>query len=78
MSHVLLQRARLINSEVSGSWAVSIDAIKTFLWAIAEESSVLANIGAFCTVLCCGVARLAADVAVDIIRRATAFVGRVR
>ena len=78
MPHVLLQRARLVNGEMSSSWAVSINAVETLLWAIAEESPVLANIGAFCTVLRCGVARLAADVAADIIHRATALIGHVR
>ena len=78
MPHVLLQRACLINSEMSRSWAVSINAVKTFLRAIAEESSMLADIGAFCAVFRGGVTRLAADVAANIIRGAAALVGCVR
>jgi type IV secretory pathway VirB2 component (pilin) len=78
MSHVLLQRACLIDSKMSRSWAVSINTVKTFLRAIAEESPVLANIGAFCTVFRGGVTRLAADVAANIICGAAALVCRVR
>jgi len=78
VTHVLLQRARLVDGEVFGSWAVSINAIETLLWAVAEESPVLSDIGTFGAVLRCSVARLAADVAADIIRRAAALIGRVR
>ena len=62
---------------MSSSWVVSIDTIETFLWAIAEESPVLTNVGTFGVVLCCSVTRLTADVAADIVCRATALVGHV-
>jgi hypothetical protein len=61
-----------------GSWAVSINTIKTFLWAVAEKAPVLADVGAFGAVLGRGVARLTADVAADIFRGTAALVCRMR
>ena len=77
MPHVLLQRTRLVNGEVSGSWAVSVYTVKAFLWAITKESPMLTDVGALGVVFHHSVARLTADMAADIIRRATALIGRV-
>ena len=74
VSHIFLQRAHLVNGEVSCAWAVSIYTIKAFLGAVAKEPPMSPYIGAFGTMIRCGVTGLTADVAADIVSRAAAFV----
>ena len=76
--HVLLQGTRLIDCQITCTWAVSIYAIETFLRAIAEKTPVLANVGAFGAVFSRSVVWLSTDMASDIFRGAAALIRRMR
>jgi hypothetical protein len=75
--HVLLQRAHLVNSEVTCAWAVSVHTVETFLGTVTKGSPVSSDIRAFGAVICCYVVGLTADMAADIVGGAVALISHV-
>jgi hypothetical protein len=75
--HVLLQQARLVDSEVTCAWAVSVHTVETFLGTVAKESPVSSDIRAFGAVICCCVVGLTTDMAADVVGGAVALISRV-
>jgi hypothetical protein len=75
--HVLLQWARLIDSEVTRAWAVSVHTVETFLGTVTKESPVSSDIRAFGVVICCCVVGLTADMAADVVGGAVALISHV-
>ena len=77
-SHVLLERAVVVDSEVTLARLAVIGAVDALDGAVAEDPAVFLLVGAFGSVFLGGVVGDPTDVAADVVGGAPAFLRRVR